>query len=67
MASALAPRGEFSLVIAAFLVTAGTTDALRETIPAFTVGYVLLTSILGTILMRNAYFIERVARGFHTE
>lgn len=64
MASALAPRGEFSLVIAVFLVTAGTTEALRETIPAFTVGYVLLTSILGTILMRNAHLIERVARTF---
>lgn len=51
---ALAPRGEFSLVIAAFLATAGTTPALRETIPAFTVGYVLLTSIIGTVLMRNA-------------
>lgn len=51
---ALTPRGEFSLVIAAFLVTAGTTPALRETIPAFTVGYVLLTSMLGTVLMRNA-------------
>lgn len=61
MAGALVPRGEFSLVIAAFLVTAGTTDALRETIPAFTVGYVLLTSILGTILMRNADVIERIA------
>lgn len=61
MASALVPRGEFSLVIAAFLVTAGTTDALRETIPAFTVGYVLLTSILGTILMRNAHLIEQFA------
>ena len=61
-ASALVPRGEFSLVIAAFLLTAGTTPALRETIPAFTVGYVLLTSILGTILMRNAGLIERVAR-----
>lgn len=61
-ASALVPRGEFSLVIAAFLLTAGTTPALRETIPAFTVGYVLLTSVLGTILMRNAGLIERVAR-----
>jgi CPA2 family monovalent cation:H+ antiporter-2 len=61
-ASALVPRGEFSLVIAAFLLTAGTTTALRETIPAFTVGYVLLTSVLGTILMRNAGLIERVAR-----
>ncbi|WP_439026836.1 cation:proton antiporter [Haloarchaeobius sp. DT45] len=64
MASALAPRGEFSLVIAAFLVTAGTTDALRETIPAFTVGYVLLTSVLGTVLMRNAHLVERVARRY---
>jgi CPA2 family monovalent cation:H+ antiporter-2 len=54
-------------VIAAFLVTAGTTDALRETIPAFTVGYVLLTSILGTILMRNAHLIELVARTFSPE
>jgi len=62
MASALTPRGEFSLVIAAFLVTAGTTPALRETIPAFTVGYVLVTSILGTMLMRNANTVERVAR-----
>lgn len=61
MASALVPRGEFSLVIAAFLVTAGTTDALRETIPAFTVGYVLLTSVLGTFLMQHASAIERVA------
>lgn len=67
MASALVPRGEFSLVIAAFLVTAGTTDTLRETIPAFTVGYVLLTSVLGTILMRNSHLIERVARVYSTE
>ncbi|WP_380674676.1 cation:proton antiporter [Salinigranum sp. GCM10025319] len=64
MASALAPRGEFSLVIAAFLVTAGTTDALRETIPAFTVGYVLLTSVLGTVLMRNAHLVERIANRY---
>ncbi|ELZ19678.1 sodium/hydrogen exchanger [Halosimplex carlsbadense 2-9-1] len=67
MSSALVPRGEFSLVIAAFLVTAGTSEALRETIPAFTVGYVLLTSILGTILMRNAHLIERIARLYHTD
>ena len=61
MGAALVPRGEFSLVIAAFLLTAGTTPALRETIPAFTVGYVLLTSVLGTVLMRNAGLIQRVA------
>jgi CPA2 family monovalent cation:H+ antiporter-2 len=66
MATALVPRGEFSLVIAAFLVTAGTTDTLRATIPAFTVGYVLLTSILGTILMRNAHLVERVASGYYS-
>lgn len=60
VATALAPRGEFSLVIAAFLVTAGTTPALRETIPAFTIGYVLVTSILGTILMRRAPLFERM-------
>jgi CPA2 family monovalent cation:H+ antiporter-2 len=61
---ALTPRGEFSLVIAAFLVTAGTTPALRETIPAFTVGYVLLTSILGTILMRNADYFSSMPQIF---
>ncbi|QKY20027.1 cation:proton antiporter [Halolamina sp. CBA1230] len=64
MGAALVPRGEFSLVIAAFLLTAGTTPALSETIPAFTVGYVLLTSVLGTVLMRNAGLIERVAVRF---
>lgn len=57
---ALTPRGEFSLVIAAFLTTTGTTPVLRETIPAFTVGYVLLTSVLGTILMCNCGLFERV-------
>lgn len=64
MASALTPRGEFSLVIAAFLVTAGTTGVLRETIPAFTVGYVFLTSIIGTVCMRNASIIERFAHRY---
>jgi CPA2 family monovalent cation:H+ antiporter-2 len=57
---ALSPRGEFSLVIAAFLVTAGTTPVLRETIPTFTVGYVLLTSVLGAVLVRNADALARV-------
>jgi CPA2 family monovalent cation:H+ antiporter-2 len=56
---ALSPRGEFSLVVAAFLTTAGTTPALRETIPAFTVGYVLVTSVLGTVLMRQADWLGR--------
>ena len=57
---ALAPRGEFSLVIAAFLVTAGTTDVLRETIPAFAVGYVLVTSVIGTVLIRYCGSLERL-------
>jgi CPA2 family monovalent cation:H+ antiporter-2 len=65
MGGALAPRGGFSLVIAAFLVTAGTTEVLRETIPAFTVGYVLLTSVMGTILMRHAGVIESIVRRLH--
>jgi CPA2 family monovalent cation:H+ antiporter-2 len=44
------PRGEFSLVIAALATSVGT-GALAETIPAFAVGYVLVMSILGTLLM----------------
>ena len=46
----LVPRGEFSLVIAALATSVGT-GALATTIPAFAVGYVLVMSILGTILM----------------
>ncbi|WP_435360983.1 cation:proton antiporter [Haloarchaeobius sp. DFWS5] len=61
---ALTPRGEFSLVIAAFLATAGTTVVLTETIPAFTVGYVLVTSILGTVLMRHSELVDRLVPVF---
>lgn len=49
----LVPRGEFSLIIAALATSVGT-GALGETIPAFAVGYVLLMSILGTVLMGYA-------------
>lgn len=49
----LVPRGEFSLVIAALATTVGT-GALGSVIPAFAVGYVLLMSILGTVLIQNA-------------
>lgn len=42
---------------------AGTTPTLQETLPAFTVGYVLLTSILGTILMRNADSFDQIIGG----
>jgi len=61
---ALTPRGEFSLVIAAFLATAGTTPVLRTTIPAFTVGYVLVTSIAGTVLLRNSDAVYRLVEPF---
>jgi CPA2 family monovalent cation:H+ antiporter-2 len=49
----LLPRGEFSLVIAA--LAAGTAGGqLQATIPAFAVGYVLVMSILGTVLIQQA-------------
>lgn len=62
MGAALTPRGEFSLVIAAFLTTAGTTATLTETIPAFTVGYILVTSIVGSVLLRRADDIDALRR-----
>ncbi|ADQ65779.1 potassium/proton antiporter membrane subunit, cpa2 family protein [Halogeometricum borinquense DSM 11551] len=46
----MVPRGEFSLVIAA-LAASGTTPIMREVIPAFAVGYVLVMSAIGTVLM----------------
>ena len=55
----LVARGEFSLVVAALAATAGST-ALRETIPAFAVGYVLAMSVIGTVLMRGSGRIEAV-------
>lgn len=50
----LIARGEFSLVIATLAVSAGTTPVLREVIPAFAVGYVLVMSVVGTVAMRYA-------------
>lgn len=49
----MVPRGEFSLVIATLAASVGT-GALESVIPAFSVGYVLLMSILGTVLIQNA-------------
>jgi CPA2 family monovalent cation:H+ antiporter-2 len=60
----LVPRGEFSLVIAA-LAAGGSTTVLRETIPALAVGYVLVMSTLGTVLMQRSDDIERVLRRVH--
>lgn len=49
----MVPRGEFSLVIATLAASVGT-GALGSEIPAFTVGYVLTMSVLGTVLIQNA-------------
>ena len=61
-------RGEFSLIIAA--VAASTegvfqTPAVTETVPAFAVAYVLVMSVLGTMLMQYSGWFERrvVGRG----
>ncbi|SEK99693.1 cation:proton antiporter [Haloferax larsenii] len=63
----LVPRGEFSLVIAA-LAASGTTQVMREVIPAFAVGYVLVMSAFGTVLMQRSDLVERlVFRGGTTE
>ncbi|MFC6873824.1 cation:proton antiporter [Halobellus marinus] len=53
----LVPRGEFSLVIAA-LAAGGSTAVMRETIPALAVGYVLVMSGLGTVLMQRSDLVE---------
>ncbi|MBB6647330.1 cation:proton antiporter [Halobellus ruber] len=57
----LVPRGEFSLVIAA-LAASGSTVVMRETIPALAVGYVLVMSVLGTVLMQHSDAVEGAAR-----
>lgn len=54
-------RGEFSLIIAAVaLAGAGgaVTAETAQTIYAFTVGYVLVMSILGTVLMQSAHVFD---------
>ncbi|WP_440009908.1 cation:proton antiporter [Halomicrococcus sp. SG-WS-1] len=58
----LVPRGEFSLVIAALAAGSGT-ETLRSVIPAFAVGYVLVMSILGTILVQHADGITNIIHG----
>jgi CPA2 family monovalent cation:H+ antiporter-2 len=52
-------RGEFSLIIASLAAGAGGSAVLSETIPAVAVGYVLVMSILGTVLMQYAGSFER--------
>ena len=58
------PRGEFSLIIAAVaLAGSGTTlaPATAETVYSFTVGYVLVMSVLGTVLMQYSGPFEAAA------
>jgi CPA2 family monovalent cation:H+ antiporter-2 len=55
---ALVARGEFSLVIAALAATSPD-PLVSGTVPAFAVGYVLLTGTVGTLLMGEA---DRVGR-----
>jgi CPA2 family monovalent cation:H+ antiporter-2 len=58
----LVSRGEFSLVIAA-LAAGGTGRVMTEVIPAFAVGYVLVMSTLGTVLMGESDRVERLVFG----
>jgi len=56
-------RGEFSLIIAAIAAEAvGVYDVpvITETVPAFAVSYVLVMSIIGTILMQNVEKITSI-------
>ena len=55
MALALVTRGEFSLVVAAL---AATTAGVSGIVSTFAVGYVLVMSILGTLLMGSSRWIE---------
>ncbi|MEF8915855.1 cation:proton antiporter [Natronomonas sp.] len=57
-------RGEFSLIIAAIASSAvGRGPILTEVVPAVAVGYVLVMSILGTVLMQYSGHLERFIVG----
>ncbi|WP_435359088.1 cation:proton antiporter [Haloarchaeobius sp. DFWS5] len=58
VALGMVARGEFSLVLAALALQVGTGD-LGGLIPGFAVGYVLVMSVLGTVLMRFSPVFER--------
>ena len=62
----LVSRGEFSLVIAA-LAAQGTGTVMTELIPAFAVGYVLVMSTLGTVLMGESDRVETLVFRTKTE
>jgi CPA2 family monovalent cation:H+ antiporter-2 len=57
-------RGEFSLIIAAIASSAvGRGPILTEVVSALPVGYVLVMSILGTMLMQYSGYLERFVVG----
>ncbi len=59
VAFGMVTRGEFSLVIAALAAGTGGSVVMTETIPAVAVGYVLVMSILGTLLMQYSGAFNR--------
>ena len=63
--ASMVTRGEFSLVIAA-AAAAGSGRILTETLPAFAVGYVLVMSLLGTVLMQYADRVGATLSGFRS-
>jgi len=54
----LVPRGEFSLIVAALAATS-TLPEVRNVVPAFTVGYVLAMSVVGSVAIQYADLITR--------
>jgi CPA2 family monovalent cation:H+ antiporter-2 len=62
----LVARGEFSLIIATVAATSAI-PAVSQSIPAFTVGYVLVMSVLGTVLVQNAdRIVDRAGLGWES-
>jgi CPA2 family monovalent cation:H+ antiporter-2 len=57
-AAGLIPRGEFSLAIAGFGVTAG----LPQRLASVTVAYVLILAVLGPVLARIADHLATASR-----
>jgi CPA2 family monovalent cation:H+ antiporter-2 len=67
VALGMTTRGEFSLIIATLALTgAGTTIAASTagTIYAFTVGYVLVMSVVGTTLMQHSAVVEAAVTSY---
>jgi CPA2 family monovalent cation:H+ antiporter-2 len=63
---AMVTRGEFSLVIAALAATGTGGSVMTDLIPAIAVGYVLVMSTAGTLLMQYANAVERFVPGVAT-